>query len=128
MQISVIISVLAIATMAYGFNIDIWEKIWGDLAACNKLIFKAPDDHNVPGILCTLIRDGEILDKNGEFKNEIAMQRLEDLISNPNKLEQARQIHIDCHREVVKSGATGIYQTKQIILCERLILTLFDKI
>ncbi|XP_032687762.1 uncharacterized protein LOC116851939 [Odontomachus brunneus] len=129
MQISVIIiSVLAIAMMAYGYNADKLKKFYDDFAMCNEKLGTSPTEPSAQAINCALINDGEILNANGEIITEIAMQKLDDLISDPDKLKQAREMHTKCYKEVVESGVTGNEQTLTMITCSMPIMGLIDKL
>ncbi|XP_032687763.1 uncharacterized protein LOC116851940 [Odontomachus brunneus] len=129
MQTSVIfISVLAIAMMTYGYNADKLRQFYDNLAKCSKILYKEPNVRSVQSFYCALTNDHELINMNGEIETNVAMQKFNDVISDPGRLEQAHAIYIKCYKEAIETGVTGYEQTMKIIACGMPIMDLIDKL
>ncbi|XP_011137602.1 uncharacterized protein LOC105182118 [Harpegnathos saltator] len=112
-----IVCVLAVMGMVYSFDIEQLEKFRQDFMECKEESSELSVRFHFQAIKCAMLKDDKILNENGEYIKELALQKLDDLISDPNMLNLARLILTKCYDDVVQSGATGNDQTMKIIMC-----------
>ncbi|XP_014486947.1 PREDICTED: uncharacterized protein LOC106750853 [Dinoponera quadriceps] len=114
----IIIGVLAVKTVAvYGFKAEIVQKYNEDTKKCTEEIGGSLTEYRPDILYCVTVRDGEVLNDKYEYKKEKTLERLGDLISDSDKLKQARMIYSKCYDNVVQTGITGKQQTLKIITC-----------
>ncbi|XP_032689850.1 uncharacterized protein LOC116853088 [Odontomachus brunneus] len=123
----IIVTVLALTTVVYSFNLARLQKFTNDFVKCSEEMGMSPAQPNVESVKCATIRDGEVLNENLEYIRLQALQRLEDIISDADKLTQAKAIYNKCYEDVVRTGITGEKQTTQIITCVMPMIPLIDK-
>ncbi|XP_032689868.1 uncharacterized protein LOC116853103 [Odontomachus brunneus] len=113
----IIVTVLALTIAVYSFNVTRLQKFTNDFLKCNEELGKSPAQPTVEATMCATIRDGEVLNANHEYIRSKALQRFEDIISDPDKLAQTKATYNKCYDDVVRTGITGEAQTVQVIKC-----------
>ncbi|XP_011137597.1 uncharacterized protein LOC105182112 [Harpegnathos saltator] len=127
--IVIIISVLAVMTVVYGYNEERSEKFLRNLSKCEKSPTRLQGDRlSLETVICAIENDGKIFNENGEYKFEAAMQGLEDAISDQNSLNKAKKTFTNCYNKEIEKKTTGMDQTKEITKCSLSIFSFFDKL
>ncbi|XP_014487550.1 PREDICTED: uncharacterized protein LOC106751225 [Dinoponera quadriceps] len=123
----IIISVLTITAMAYGFNVERVRQVNENFLKCSSELGQSADNPTVEVFQCAIVKGGRVLDANGLYKKEDTLKIFEDIISDTSKLEQARNVFTKCYDEAIQNGSTGDEQTIKITTCSLPIIPLFDK-
>ncbi|XP_032689848.1 venom allergen 2-like [Odontomachus brunneus] len=126
--LAIIVAVLAIITMIYGFNPKRLKKLKDNMAKCSKDLGESSSQPlSSKAILCALTKDGQIVDKDGLFSVEKCYQALQDFISDPAKLEQGKKIFQECYDKNMQGKGTNQEKTAKITECALPIVALHGK-
>ncbi|XP_014482184.1 PREDICTED: uncharacterized protein LOC106748309 [Dinoponera quadriceps] len=128
MKILIIVGVLAVVAVAYGFEVAAVVKFRNDLSRCSKDMDELSSNPSIDNLHCVMIKDGKMLKPNGEYDPKVALKRLADLMSDSGRVEVAHALFNKCYKEAVDSGVIGAEQTKQVLTCSKAILYMVDKI
>ncbi|XP_032689853.1 venom allergen 2-like isoform X2 [Odontomachus brunneus] len=124
----IIVTVLSVITIVYGINQTRLKKYHMNFAKCLEEKGGTAEKPSPEAVVCLVVKDGDILNANGEYTREKAMKGIEDAISDPSTIQKAKAMYNKCHDEAEQSGVTGYEQTIKIAGCSSPVLAFFDKI
>ncbi|XP_032689825.1 uncharacterized protein LOC116853070 [Odontomachus brunneus] len=133
--LAIIVAVFAIITMVYGFNPERFQKLVDNTAKCRKDLGESSSQPltsstimqlSAKALLCGLSKDGQIINKDGLFWVENSSQALQDFLSDPAKIEQAKKIFKECYDKNMQGEGTNQEKTVKITECTLPIVVLSE--
>ncbi|XP_032689847.1 uncharacterized protein LOC116853084 [Odontomachus brunneus] len=127
--LAIIVAVLAIITMVYGFNPERLKKLKDNMEKCSKDLGESSSQPlSGKALLCALTKDGQIINKDGLFWVENSSQALQDFISDTAKLEQGKKIFKECYDKNMQGQGTNQEKTAKLAKCTLPIVALLGSI
>ncbi|XP_014472234.1 PREDICTED: uncharacterized protein LOC106743171 [Dinoponera quadriceps] len=123
-----IMCILAVTTMVYSLDPVRLRKFSDNLLKCNEKLGASTSSLSAEALLCAMDRNGKLLDDNGEYIRDAAVQGMEDAISDPSTLKKAQEMLNKCFDDADQSGSTGRERTIKIATCHVPIVSSFDKL
>ncbi|XP_014487551.1 PREDICTED: uncharacterized protein LOC106751227 [Dinoponera quadriceps] len=122
-----IICILAVTTTVYSLDSVRLRKFSDDLMKCSEKLGASTTSLTAEVLVCAVEKDGKLLDDNGEYIRDAAVQDLEDFISDLSVLKRAREMLTKCFNDGDQSGFTGREQTMKIATCFVPMVLFFNK-